>query len=409
MRTLFVTEPEFLNRHVGVRRVILHYARKLIAAGWKVEFGAPHSGKIVLGDVDANRARSVRSPRTSASWSSRHPVLEAPEGGSSRKQVHPVRWNGPEINPDDYDTIVITTPWLCALGIPPLPRVVGIVYDMVPNLLAAGCLRFPRYLDVFGFAREHDLGYRYYLANASRVTCISESTRADFREMYRTAAQLPSLVCDIPFEVTGTPVNGEEHTVLLVNALDWRKNLVGIDRALAIVAKRIPVKLRVVGEERIRQNDALQFLERMAAVCQDVEWYRDVDDGVLDRQYAQAALLFFPSLYEGLGLPVLEAQEFGKPAITSDVSSCVEVNMNPALCIDPDDADAMAKCVMGVLTRTAPVLTGNALVDALSKFLSGRHDPIAVFDLASGAGADSTMQEAAPRGSPAIATGSHAS
>lgn len=384
MRILFVVEPEFLTRHVGVRRVILHYANRLKGIGTEVAFGTPKSGKIFLGDLRVSGHKDFSKYSMSPSWSTTSPKLCLDADISHQTNSLTISWTEQTADPDEYNANFITAPWVCALGIPPLPRMVGIIYDLVPNLIACGCLRLPNYLDIYGFAQEHDVGFRYYLANASRVTCISDSTRMDFLNLYRTAHQLPSLITDIPFTcrpnvplaVTGS------NTVMLVNALDWRKNLKNIERVLALAARRTSFKLCVVGEERVTKNEAILFLKNIATSGIEVEWYRNVDDEFLASQYLQASVLLFPSLYEGLGLPILEAQEVGVPAITSNVSSCAEINMNRTLCFEPNDLEGMATSLVDVLVGKSAIAAGVELRLALGKFFADRGDSISVFDLA---------------------------
>jgi len=61
--------------------------------------------------------------------------------------------------------------------------------------------------------------------------------------------------------------------------------------------------------------------------------------------YASAAALMFPSLYEGFGLPILEAMASGIPVLTSKVSSCPEVANGHAVLVDPLSVDAIAAAI----------------------------------------------------------------
>ncbi len=74
---------------------------------------------------------------------------------------------------------------------------------------------------------------------------------------------------------------------------------------------------------------------------------RDEDLPVL---YSDAACLAYPSLYEGIGLPVLEAMACGTPVVTSNVSSLPEVAGDAALLVDPYDVEALADALRRVLT-----------------------------------------------------------
>jgi glycosyltransferase involved in cell wall biosynthesis len=74
-----------------------------------------------------------------------------------------------------------------------------------------------------------------------------------------------------------------------------------------------------------------------------------VDDADLPALYRNAALFALPSLYEGFGLPVLEAMACGIPVVCSDVSSLPEVAGTAALMVDPLDVDGLAAAMARVL------------------------------------------------------------
>jgi glycosyltransferase involved in cell wall biosynthesis len=74
-----------------------------------------------------------------------------------------------------------------------------------------------------------------------------------------------------------------------------------------------------------------------------------VPDSELLSLFAEADVFVFPSLYEGFGLPVLEAMACGCPVITSNVSSLPEVVGDAALLVDPYNVEALAQAMLTVL------------------------------------------------------------
>ncbi|MBN1890973.1 MAG: glycosyltransferase family 4 protein [Thermoflexales bacterium] len=78
-----------------------------------------------------------------------------------------------------------------------------------------------------------------------------------------------------------------------------------------------------------------------------------VDDDDLPALYSAASVLAYPSLYEGFGLPVLEAMACGTPVVTSNVSSLPEVAGVAALTVTPTDVDALGGALLAVLTDEA--------------------------------------------------------
>lgn len=75
-----------------------------------------------------------------------------------------------------------------------------------------------------------------------------------------------------------------------------------------------------------------------------------VDDEELERTYARASALLFPSLAEGFGLPIIEAMRRGVPVMTSNRSACAEVGADAALLVDPFDVENMALGIVRVTT-----------------------------------------------------------
>jgi len=76
-------------------------------------------------------------------------------------------------------------------------------------------------------------------------------------------------------------------------------------------------------------------------------------DETLSAVYRLASVFVFPSLYEGFGLPPLEAMACGTPVVTSNVSSLPEVTGDAALLVDPTDASAIAAAITRVVTEPA--------------------------------------------------------
>lgn len=355
MKALFVVEPNFLHEHVGVRRVIIHYIDALERQGCVVDLASPRDGQLLL-------------------------LGFQPTGAGSAHGDASLAWTDTRVKRPAYDTIVVTTPWLCARGLPDLPGCIGIVYDMIPNLIASGCLRFSNGGGIFPFAHEHDVGYRYYLRNASRITCISESTRRDFLELYGPVRDGLEVSTHIPFDVNPhVAADPPRNAVLLVNVLDARKNLDGIASILVRTHARSPFSVTVVGKERTAKSRVATFFQQLAASGIAYQWHREADDQQLQHEYRNASALLFPSLYEGLGLPVLEAQQLGVPAITTNVSSLPEINMNADLCFDPDDVDGVVDALAGVVAGTRPCLSGERLRAALFDHMASQAPTESVF------------------------------
>jgi glycosyltransferase involved in cell wall biosynthesis len=136
--------------------------------------------------------------------------------------------------------------------------------------------------------------------------------------------------------------------LLWVGTLEPRKNLPRLLEAFAQLGSEIPHRLVLVGPEGWRTGELAATLERLA-LGDRVRFTGFVSNEVLPLWYAPADLFLFPSLYEGFGLPILEAMACGTPVVTSNVSSMPEVGGDAACYADPESADAIAAAIRRVL------------------------------------------------------------
>lgn len=143
-----------------------------------------------------------------------------------------------------------------------------------------------------------------------------------------------------------------EPYVLMVGNGDWRKNTMGTVETFA----RLPRSVRDHHLLVLTQvgDDVRQALAGPLRHVQDrVRILGKVDDDTLATLYHRCAVFFFPSLYEGFGLPVLEAMAFGAPVISSNLGSLPEVVHDPRCLFDPRDEEAMLAILADSLERSA--------------------------------------------------------
>ncbi|MHA6129396.1 glycosyltransferase [Pseudomonas fluorescens group sp. PF-1] len=377
---LLIVEKNFNEIHVGVRRVIHYYWQLLIREGYNITLAAPINGKLSSCSqpiADAlMRKEEFSSDKPKPTWTSNSLSFEIENektASSIQNHTHNI-WNSDQnISPKKYSISIITNPWMCSdVDGPPKEKYsIGIVYDMVPNLLSIGALRMPRLLNTYEFAHKHSAGYDFYLENVQNIVCISESTKRDFLSFYGKRTDT-HVTASIPFKDFGDGVikGSTSNTVLLLNALDYRKNFTAAVAAIKIASKKIPLNLIVVGKERMPIKDVEEFLKEISSTCEAVEWFRSPNDLQLEELMSRSKILFFPSFYEGLGLPILEAQAKGLPVISSNSSSCKEINLNQNLTADPYDHTKFANLLESVINGTETILTGELLRSAQIDYLS---------------------------------------
>jgi glycosyltransferase involved in cell wall biosynthesis len=177
------------------------------------------------------------------------------------------------------------------------------------------------------------------LRAARSVIAVSAFTASELETLLRLPRErihvVPNAVDDT-FTPDGPRADGDY--VLVVGTLEPRKNL---GRAIEAAA-RIGVDLRVVG--------ALGWggVEVRGA---NVTWLGAVDDDELARQYRGSLCVLYPSVYEGFGLPVLEAMACGAAVVTSAGGATEEVAGDAAVFVDPLDVGAIAAGIEAAIAR----------------------------------------------------------
>lgn len=141
--------------------------------------------------------------------------------------------------------------------------------------------------------------------------------------------------------------------ILYVGSVEARKNLPRLLEAYAKLRQwSTKWNLLIVGARRWKSSPVYEAVQRLGLEPY-VHFTGYVEDADLPALYNGAALFTFPSLYEGFGLPVLEAMACGTPVITSNTSSLPEVAGDAALMVNPQDVNAIAIAMQRVLENPA--------------------------------------------------------
>ena len=227
-------------------------------------------------------------------------------------------------------------------------------------------LRFPQYLPnraAYYYAR----GMMTMAARrAQRVLTVSEASKDDILHFLRVPAEKVEVIYNALDERLASPPTPEEigrvrdrflltdRFVLYTGNIKPHKNVDRLIEAFSILRRRgfEDVKLLIIGDEISKYQNLRRMVHRFQ-LHQKVRFLGFVPDATLSALYRLASVFVFPSLYEGFGLPPLEAMAAGTPVITSNVSSLPEVVGDAALLIDPMDAGAIAEAMARVLTDEA--------------------------------------------------------
>ena len=138
--------------------------------------------------------------------------------------------------------------------------------------------------------------------------------------------------------------------ILFVGTLEKRKNVPTLLKSFYKLKKcKIEHKLVIVGGKGWKYTKIFDLIEELN-LKDDVIFTDYVTDEYLVKLYNAADLFVYPSLYEGFGLPPLEAMACGCPVITSNTSSLPEVVGDAGIMIDPNDIDSLTESMHKILT-----------------------------------------------------------
>src|ERR1700694_1647407 len=229
-----------------------------------------------------------------------------------------------------------------------------------PGVVTVYDLSFLRFPEAFKTVNRIYLtaSTRATVRRAKRVLTISEHARRDIVRLLRVPEQrvdvtYPAaeerfrLLAVTVVESFRRPRSLPEAFVFAVGTLEPRKNLVGLLHAYARLRTPRP-PLYVAGGAGWRFSPIFDTVQ-MLHLENDVHFLGFVPEDELPLWYNAARLFAFPSLYEGFGLPVLEAMACGTPVITSTAASLPEVAGKAALMVPPRDTDLLAREMERVL------------------------------------------------------------
>ncbi len=224
-------------------------------------------------------------------------------------------------------------------------RYVVMVHDLIP-------LRFPK--------RRSPLTpyFRYYLpqvlAQAQHIICNSAATARDLTDFFRIPEKkiIPILLAydTNHFRFLDLP---SRNYFLYIGRHEPYKNLQRLIDAFAALPSCRDYELWLAGSPDHRYTPSLKAKVEQLGISNQVKFLDYVPYDQLPTIINQALALVFPSLWEGFGLPVLEAMACGTPVITSNLSSLPEVAGDAALLVNPYNTGEITEAMQAVATDSA--------------------------------------------------------
>ncbi len=238
------------------------------------------------------------------------------------------------------------------------PSHYGPRFSPVPTAISIMDLSYIHFPYMFNSRDLHQLKSwtAYSAKNASLIFTISNSSKDDIINEYKLPeSRVVVTHLGIKPEVFENKVKDikkkykiDSPFILFVGTLQPRKNIVRLVEAFSKL-KQKNLKFVVVGKKGWQYEEILEAPEKYR-VKDRVMFLDFVPDEDLAKLYKDALCFVLPSLYEGFGLPILEAMKYGCPVITSNVSSMPEAGGDAALYVDPENVSDIAEKIEKLIT-----------------------------------------------------------
>lgn len=232
---------------------------------------------------------------------------------------------------DPVDWFLAPTSTIYPALAPRSQKVAVVIHDLITFLHSKSHPWFPTLVERLTLPRS--------LKKASLLVTVSENTLRDLHKLFPFTRKTPAVVASPAVPEDIAPVDSQKldlpkKFVLAVGTLLPRKNIALLFKALELLHEKHPdLHLVVVGGKTSKSADTLASVP--TALQDHIHFLGSVTGGQLCELYSRALVFAFPSLYEGFGIPPLEAMICGCPVIASTSSSVPEVVGEAALLASP--------------------------------------------------------------------------
>lgn len=230
----------------------------------------------------------------------------------------------------------------------------------IPTIVSVMDLSFLHFPETF---KKDDLFQltswtKYSVKKAKKVLTISQSSKNDIIKYYKIPADkikvVPMGLKELSMEKNAknpSDYGVSKKYILFVGTLQPRKNITKLIEAFSLLPENLKndYQLVVIGKKGWLYDEILKAPE-IFGVENDVLFLDYVSDNDLPEFYKKAEVFVLPSLYEGFGLPVLEAMRYECPVVTSNVSSLPEAGGDAAIYFDPNNSQDIKDKIEKVLT-----------------------------------------------------------
>lgn len=205
--------------------------------------------------------------------------------------------------------------------------------------------KFPEnYSAIDRWIYDRKLGYASKYADA--IVTPSAATKKDLKEYYALDEnKIHVIPLSLPPKIASSKKEERAPYILCVSSFNTRKNIAKLIKAY--LSLDTDTSLILAGAK----GDTYKYIKSITANKDQIELRTDLSKQALANLYAGALFCVYPSVYEGFGIPILEAFQYGKTCATSATSSMPEVGGNAAKYFNPNEDKSIAEAIKALLNK----------------------------------------------------------
>jgi glycosyltransferase involved in cell wall biosynthesis len=270
------------------------------------------------------------------------------------------------IKENKVDIVHFTSPYMLDIDVPDIQHInvrkTYLVYDLIPLVMKE------HYYDLWPYHIQKIYNYRsQMIRSADLILTISQSSKNDLvSHLGINEEKVKVIYASTNEELYDKTLTGDEMNILRnelnisepfifsLTGYDERKNNRGLIAAFAKIATNNPnLKLVIGGIKQAEEREEFFQLSREVGIKDSqLSILGYVSEEIMLALYKTCKVFVFPSLYEGFGLPVLEAMRCGAPVITSNNSSLIEIVEEAGILVDPLDQTKLANAIDQVVNNS---------------------------------------------------------
>lgn len=230
-------------------------------------------------------------------------------------------------------------------------KIISVIHDLT-------YLRYPETMERKNLSRLNN-GLQSTLERSAQVVTVSEFSKREIQELLDVPTEKISVVPCAPvdshecadWDAVATKFQIKTPYLLYVGTIEPRKNLTRLIQAFDHLKKEhyLPHKLMLAGGKGWADEKIYQAAKQ-TAFCDEIYFTGYISQAEKNALYQHADVFTFPSLYEGFGIPPLEAMEWGCPVVCSHAASLPEVVGDAAQLVDPLDVKSIAGGIWRILS-----------------------------------------------------------